>query len=311
MVDYRTWSVEQAVGALPARRNQKLPTELREQVLSAIERQPPENAFSGAFVREAMRWGPDVDDEPGRAKRWEETIVALSKAGRQYSVGDVDFRAAMKLFQTPWLLAACQAGAVAGNAPVVVAAALAQDGSEASYDALLAELERAKASEDDWALKYKLKRLAKYAKQNEAWAAFLAAVKAELDARDQSMVATSVAKALGLNVALLQFSYDLPGFVRPEGPVTWYLSISDRRDEPVHSQVVPLRELKGPKKVLELPKWLQTVTEARRITWRWGEARVRSNLRGQYLDAFTAWLRGERASPTPDAKPRKPRARRA
>jgi hypothetical protein len=185
--------------------HRKLPAELIAQLL---ERLQGVEGFGSAFVREAMRQAP-----PGQLEaHWTRTSEALSKAGRQYSLGDAAFRETLALLQNPWLLAACQAGAVAGSSPIVVAAALARDGSEASHDALMAEFERARReASSEWELRYKLKRIARYATRNVQWKALEAAVHGELDAREAAAAADerTAARILGLEVKLLAFSASL------------------------------------------------------------------------------------------------------
>lgn len=79
--------------------------------------------------------------------------------------------ATLLFLQQPWLLDALQAGVVQETAPLTALAALAKDGSEASHDALLAEFDRARQDKSDWPLRYKLKRLGRYAKPTPHWKA--------------------------------------------------------------------------------------------------------------------------------------------
>ncbi len=288
-------TLAEVLTALQAPGNKSLPLELIEEALVALE---SKNTFASAFVREAMRAAPR--DEEGRRAHWRQTIVALSKAGRQYSVGDEAFRATLTMFvSSPWLLAACQAGTVAASMPVVVAAALAKDGSEASRDALMLEFHRAVNAEDRWGLQYKLKRLGRYATKNAAWCSFENAVAGALNARDEVLVQNSFAKELGLRVKLLTLSMQVDGFETGQGPAWLWLRIDDKQ-QTIDLQSTPNRSFASPKSALEIPGLIAEVTRRHSLLFRWSEARTRSSLRGKNLEALVAWVRGLRESPLPD-----------
>ncbi|MFZ5441420.1 MAG: hypothetical protein ACOZQL_15535 [Myxococcota bacterium] len=285
-----------AVHALYVQRNRKLSREEIDDILTSLT---PSATFPAVFVREAMRAAKPGLFEP----HWAETLRALSRTTRQHSVGSRDFLATLALLQAPWLLAAVQAATVAAEAPLTALAALAKDGSDASYDALLAELARARASETDWPLRYKLKRLGRYAKQNEHWRALEALVKQELARRDGSKVEGSLAQRLGLHVPLLKFYLQVDGVkTKPRASSkrsSVFLIVSGNDfTQSLPSQVLGL-DSKPPKDFTETPAWLAKVTKAERITWDWERAIVRSNLRGRHRDAMLDWLRGRRPSPAP------------
>lgn len=168
---------EQAVHALYVQRNRKLGEEELREVLAALEGSP---TFPSAFVREGMRHAPEGELQG----YWVETLKALSRVTRQYSLGDKSFIATLTFLQEPWLLEALRAGVVQEAAPLTALAALAKDGSEASHDALLAEFERARREKSDWALRYKLERLGRYAKQTPHWEALERSVLDELARRE-------------------------------------------------------------------------------------------------------------------------------
>lgn len=270
----------------------KLSPELVRQVLARLEGVA---GFQSAFAREAMRQAPEAPIE----QQWARTSEALSKAGRQYSLGDAAFRETLELMQAPWLLAACQAGTIASGPPLVVAAALAKDGSDASHDALMADFERARAGEDDWPLRYKLKRLSKYAKPNAAWKALEAAVKRELERRDGLLAndTQNVARQLGLDLPLLKWSL----YLRGSGGTMIWVSINDqhssaglqylRRDG---SREPDLQDIRS------LPARLKEIAERDKLTWNWGEAQISTNLRGAKRAAMLEWAQGKRPSPALD-----------
>lgn len=263
-----------------------------ELISSVLQRLEQLDGFSSAFAREAMRQAPPED----LADRWRRTSEALSKAGRQYSLGDEAFRQTLALFQEPWLLAACQAGAVAGRAPLVVDAALAKDGSEASYDALMAELARALADTDDWQLRHKLKRLKRYARPTPRWQALDAMVDGELRRRTDAMAARpTFAKALGLELPLLGWSIELRG---SGGRHVWLLIEDDGANLQLEYRRADGSREPQPTDVRALPQVLAQLAERDGFRWNWSEPLVRTNLRGKKREQFLAWLRGERPSPS-------------
>jgi hypothetical protein len=266
----------------------KLPAEL---IRAVLERLETVQSFESAFVREAMRHAPEGELEA----HWQRTSQALSKAGRQYSLGDAAFRATLELMQTPWLLAACQAGAIAGPSPRVIAAALAKDGSEASHDALLAEFERARRDSHEWDLRHKLKKIARYARKNAAWASLEAAVHGELASRDEATAADEgiAARKLGLELPLLRWSLHL----RSNGGQSVWVIIDDRRRS-MSFQYLGRDGARSPRPdVLALPKVLAELAVRDQLTWAWSNARVTTNLRGRKRDAMFEWVQGKRASP--------------
>lgn len=282
---------EQAVHALYVQRNRKLgDAEIRE-LLSALEGSP---TFPSAFVREAMRHAP----ESALQSHWVETLKALSRTTRQYSLGDKSFLATLSFLQERWLLEALQAGVVQEAAPLTALAALAKEGSDASHDALLAEFERARNDKSDWPLRYKLKRLGRYAKKSPHWEALEQSVLEELARRDGAKESGSIAQRLGLNVALLSFSLQLTGRARGRNkPITLWLQGDDRHPN-FKSQAMEVTP-KPPQDFTQIAAWLAKITKADRITWNWAEARLTTNLRGKHRDAMIAWLKGDAKSPAP------------
>ena len=280
---------EQAVHALYVQRNRKLRDEEIKEVLAALERSP---TFPSAFVREAMLHAK----EGALQAHWGETLKALSRTTRQYSVGDKNFVATLLALQEPWLLDAVQAGVVQQSAPLTALAALAKDGSDASHDALLAEFERARQDKSDWALRSKLKRLGRYAKQTPHWEALERSVADELARRDGKKQSGSLAQRLGLNVPLLRFSLTLTGRARGQKQlITLWLQGDDRHSN-FRSQSL---HLKVPEDFTQLGAWLPRVTKAERITWNWDDAQLVTNLRGKHREAMLAWLKGELPLPAP------------
>lgn len=279
-------TVEQIADQPQLRQHRKLTLAQVREVFAALERRAD---FSSAFAREALRQVPEAE----WVSAWSRTSEALSKAGRQYSIGDAAFRDTMERFQEPTLLAACQAGTVAGSPSTVVAAALVKDGSAASYDALMADFERARANtKDDWALRYKFSRLARYAKPTAEWKALHAAVRQELARRDEARATneTSVARALGLGVPLLSFSLWLQG----RGPTVW-LTVDDRRGQWSLQVVGQAHAGQREFEPIELPRAIAEAGSG----WRWEEARVTTNLRGVKRTVFLEWLQRRRAHPIP------------
>ena len=292
---------EQAVHALYVQRNRKLGDDEIHELLSALEHSP---TFPSTFVREAMRHA-----KPGALQaQWVETLKALSRTTRQYSVGDKSFVATLVSLQEPWLLNAVQAGVVQEAAPLTALAALAKDGSDASHDALLAEFERARRDKSDWALRYKLKRLGRYAKQTPHWEALERSVVDELARRDGKKQSGSLAQRLGLNVPLLRFSLTLTGRREGRGDsdagrargqkqlITLWLQGDDRHPN-FKSQSL---ELKVPEDFTQLGAWLPRVTKSERITWNWEDAQLVTNLRGRHREAMLAWLSGKASAAAPD-----------
>lgn len=283
---------DQAVHALYIQATRKAAKAAIDAHLNALEQSP---AFPAVFVREAMK------SKPITTEAWAEVLKALSRTTRQYSIGDKAFMATLTDLQEPWLLGAIQAATVSDDAPLVVLAALAHDGSETSHDALLAEFERARTAKDDWALRYKLKRIWRYAKQNAHMAALDATVKAELAARDGKKAEASLAKKLGLNVELLKFFLEVDG-ARPKQsrPVHLIISADDRHSN-LPTQALGLDERdKPPRDFLKVRDWLSAVTKREKIVWNWDLVRVTTNLRGKHRDAMVEWLRGLRETPTAD-----------
>ncbi|MFT3712717.1 MAG: hypothetical protein QM817_34130 [Archangium sp.] len=278
---------DQAVHSLYIQATRKAAKGAIEDHLRALEESP---TFPAVFVREAMK------ARPLSTETWTDVLKALSRTTRQYSVGDKAFMSALNDLQEPWLLAAIQAATVSDDAPLVVLAALAHDGSETSHDALLAEFERARTARDDWALRYKLKRIWRYAKQNTYMQALDATVKAELASRDGVKAESSIAKKLGLNVELLKFYLEVDGD-KPKGAREVHLIISaDDRHSGLPTQALGVEE-KPPRDFFKVREWLSNVTKKERITWNWDTMRVRTNLRGKHRDAMVEWLRSLRASP--------------
>jgi hypothetical protein len=278
---------DQAVHSLYIQSTRKAEKRAIEEHLRALEESP---SFPAVFVREAMK-ARAVSTDP-----WTEVLKALSRTTRQYSIGDKAFMATLNDLQAPWLLGAIQAATVSDDAPLVVLAALAHDGSETSHDALLAEFERARTSKDDWALRYKLKRIWRYAKQNAHMQALDATVKAELASRDGVKAESSIAKKLGLNVELLKFFLEIDGS-KPKGAREVHLIISaDDRHSGLPTQALGVED-KPPRDFLKVRDWFSSVTKRERITWHWDTVRIRTNLRGKHRDAMVEWLRGDRPSP--------------
>jgi hypothetical protein len=280
---------EQAVHALYVQRNRKLGEDEIREVLTALEGSP---TFPSAFVREAMRHAPEGSVQA----HWVETLKALSRTTRQYSLGDKSFIAALSALQEPWLLEAVQAGVVQEAAPLTALAVLAKDGSDASHDALLAEFERARKDKSDWPLRYKLKRLSRYAKKTSHWEALEKSVLEELARRDGDKEPGSLAKRLGLNVPLLSFSLQLTGRAKGKKELITLWLQGDDRSPNFKSQTLELTP-KPPQDFTQTAAWLTKVTKAERITWHWDDARLTTNLRGKNRDAMLDWLKGLSPSP--------------
>ncbi|MFO0595400.1 MAG: hypothetical protein U0228_08850 [Myxococcaceae bacterium] len=280
---------DQALHALYVQSTRKAsPADIKDH-LRALEES---RTFPAVFVREAMAGKAVTTDA------WAEVLKALSRTTRQYSIGDKAFMATLKELQQPWLLQAIQAATVSDDAPLVVLAALAHDGTETSHDALLAEFGRARAAKSDWALRYKLKRITRYAKPNAHLAALEATVKAELEARDGVKAEHSLAKKLGLNVDLLKFYLEVHG-TRPRQTREVFLIISaDDRGTGLPTQALGVDD-KPPRDFLKVRDWLATVTRKEKVAWNWDAVRLRTNLRGKHRDAMVAWLRGQRETPLP------------
>ena len=280
---------DEAVHALYVQRNRKLTLEEIRALLAALEKS---NTFPSIFVREAMRTAPAGHFE----ERWIEALKALSRTTRQYSIGDKAFMATLAYLQEPWLISAVQAATVGDEAPLTALAALAKEGSDESADALVAEFERARTNPSEWALKYKLKRLGRYAKPTAHWKALEESVKQELNRRDGKKAEGSLAQRLGLHVPLLDFHLQVTGR-KPKQDKRVLLIIAGND----HNGHLPTQALglisKPPADFLKVRAWLARVTKAEQVTWDWDEVEVKSNLRGKYRDAMVAWLRGERKSP--------------
>lgn len=281
---------DQAVHALYIQATRKAAKPGIEKHLEALTKS---TSFPAVFVREAMK------TKGVSTESWSEVLKALSRTTRQYSIGDKAFMATLNDLQEPWLLAAIQAATVSDDAPLVVLAALANDGSETSHDALLAEFERARTAKDDWALRYKLKRIWRYAKQNTHMSALDATVKAELASREGKKAETSLAKKLGLNVDLLKFFLEVDG-TRPKQqsrPVHLIISANDLHSG-LPTQALGLDERdKPPRDFLKVREWLASVTRKEKIEWNWDLVRVTTNLRGKHREAMVEWLRSQRESP--------------
>lgn len=280
---------EQAVHALYVQRNRKLAEAELDELIGALEKSP---TFPSAFVREAMRHAK----EGARQAHWVETLKALSRVTRQYSLGDKSFIATLTFLQEPWLLEALRAGVVQEEAPLTALAALAKDGSDESHDALLAEFERARRDQSDWPLRYKLKRLGRYAKQTPHWEALEASVQQELARRDGAKESGSYAQRLRLNVPLLRFSLQLRGRVQGKKDLFVWLQADDRHPN-YKSQALELSP-KPPEDFTRVAAWLAAVTKAQRISWDWEGARLTTNVRGKQREAMLAWLKGERVTVT-------------
>lgn len=279
---------EEAVHALYVQRTRKLSLAEIDSQLATLENS---SSFSAVFVREAMRAARKGEVQ----QHWVETLKALSRVGRQYALGDQAFMATLDFLQQDWLLAAIQAATSVADAPLVAVAALARDGSEASYDALVTEFERARAAKSDWALRYKLRRVSRYARKSHHWKELEENVKSELARRDGKMVHGSWAQRLRLNVPLLQFGLTLFGKGKSKArPFIVYVSVQDRS---ASCQVQSLELADAPQDLVPLPMWLAQQAKKHAITWDWEGARVRSNLRGRQRETMLAWLRGDRVTP--------------
>jgi hypothetical protein len=269
-------------------KREKLEPLVIRRTLSALEKKR-KRSFDEVFIRSVVN---GVDDA-ALSEAWAAGVRALRKAGRQYSTGDKAFRETLAMFQEPRLLGALQAATVADDAPLVVLAALAKDGSAESYDALMAEYERARAGKSDWGLRYKLNRLERYATHNEHWEAFSAAVSEQLQRREEKSAAHGCARRLGLRVPALE----LRVFLSTHGRGYVWITISDKRGR-FEVQCEPATP-RPPDDVRELAAWLTAFTRKHRLSFDWEAADPTCSLRGREREALLSWLRGERETPTP------------
>ncbi len=283
---------DEAVHALYVQATRKAERPAITRHLSALE---PSTTFPAVFVRQAMQSATVTEFE----ERWVDALKSLSRTTRQYSVGDKAFVATAEALQTTaWLLDAVRAATVSDDAPLVALVALGKDASDESYDALMAEFERARTASDDWALRYKLKRLARYATSSPHLEALDTAVKQELERRDGVKMEGSLAQRLGLNVDLLSFFLEVQGRKpKQTRDVSLIISGNDRHSG-LPTQALGL-DSPPPKDFLLVRDWLAKTTRREKIEWAWAEARVKTNLRGKYREAMVEWVRGLRDKPIP------------
>lgn len=283
---------DEAVHALYVQATRKADRGGITRLLSTLEQS---TAFPAVFVRQSMKSASVTEFE----ERWVEALKSLSRTTRQYSVGDKAFVATAEVLQTtPWLLDAVRAATVSDDAPLVALVALGKDGTDESYDALMAEFERARTATDDWALRYKLKRLARYAKASKHLEALDTAVKQELERRDGKKMEGSLAQRLGLNVDLLSFYLEVRGRKPKQTRGVWMIISGNDRFSGLPTQALGLDD-PPPKDFLLVRDWLAKTTKREKVEWLWGEARVKTNLRGKHREAMVQWLRGLRDAPKP------------
>jgi hypothetical protein len=99
-----------------------------------------------------------------------------------------------------------------------------------------------------------------------------------------------------VGVPLCEYSLSMPG---TRGNSVW-VTISDRAQQVSLSistgAPVGERDL-GSTDVLAFPAALAAYASRAKVSWKWGEARVRTSLRGKKRELMLAWLKGERTPP--------------
>jgi hypothetical protein len=229
----------------------------------------------------------------------------LSKTGRQYSIGDKNFRETMGLLKEPWVLQACQAGAVgAKHASLVVLATLAQDDSDESRDALLAVLKQATDEKDEWNLRHQLAKVLRYSSKSAFMISFDASVKAALSKKQSIRNKSGWGQKLELHVESLKFSLHLNGKTKEKSVFVW-LSIDDSHSS-AYAQTLIENGINSDD-VSQWPQWIANLVKRHDIVFDWKKAQITSNLLGKYRTQFVNWMQGAEKFPYVETAPKKSR----
>jgi hypothetical protein len=284
---------------------QRLPTTVIREVLARLENEKKPEAVR-IFLREVMRLSE------GRALEdaWTAALLAVLDLDTEYGWGSKQKKAKFRgLAQNPVTLAAIQAAVVgAANPPLDMLAVLANDGGEASADALLAVF--ALGRHDPW-----LEYLKTHAAKSAAIEALLSGVSARLEKKEAASPALVFARdVLGLEVAKLSVRATLNSVETNSNRVPLYqgsLAIDSSSEAwwSVHLSRVDAASLDfvstgfgmgagamrddlklGRCAVEELPRWVAAT--AKKLNVRWHVSTPYGSLRGKKREAFTAWLFG-------------------
>ncbi|MCB9678950.1 MAG: hypothetical protein H6737_27865 [Alphaproteobacteria bacterium] len=282
------------------------PDAIRALLATGVERENPRSVFAHALV------SPDLDDD-ALVEAWRVAVQALRDLGTTYNWGSKQRKAKLRgVAEAPVLLAATQAACAAcEHVPHDMLAVLAIDGSEASEDAFLPHLERARQRGDellDW-----LARLRTHATPGTGITRLLDQVDARLEAREAASPALDFAARIGFEglssfwVGVTFGSRELSGGVpRFQG----HIRVDSRNADwfAVHLSEVPddrllRRSSFSATKVFadehglgvctpdELPAWLARAAEALGVEWSDG-VHIASSLRGKARDRIRVWLFG-------------------
>ena len=258
-----------------------------ERALSSLSRG---RSFDSVFLREAMR---DASGDQ-LVERWLRIRAAWLRLRSKEYWGEERLIAPHRLdaLRMPAVLRACQAATVAAVPCQAVIALLVRDGSDESFDALVAEFSRAEAAQNVPALKM-LARQGRYARDSRHWTDFSELLKGALAEVTQKRGRTSYAHRLGLRAPLLNLSFHVSALAPSRLFAIVVVSDENRKLFANYGQGgVSVDEADNKvKDVRQLATWLQGLVRSRRAKWNWAATRIRTNLRGRERAAVLAWLK--------------------
>jgi len=267
-----------------------------------------------------LRGAVDVtaSDETMR-QEWSAALGALLDMQTTYAWGSKQRKAKIAaLANNPRFLSAIQTAAVGSRAVGLDAlAVLAHDGSDASMDALVLQVERATQSPSSW-LEI-LERLKTHASDTPAMKAMFEQIERRVDAQRAESPAIVLAQAIGLGplkelwfdvwVGSQQLNvhrvprYQLSCSVRSTAERWFHLSVSElpddyregtlRRTSSFSSEKTIRDDLElGVPVPAQLPQWLADTAKKLKLEWNWSERGPRTVLRGKKRERLSEWLRG-------------------
>jgi hypothetical protein len=220
-------SAVEVVARLHDRHFKALEASTIEEVLALLQ---DKHSFESAFLREAMR----TSSSANLSATWKVALGAWQQLRRPAWTTDLAIsgyvvrEALLEVLMQPDLLSACQAATISCSPPLGALAALVRDGSDESFDALIAEFQRVSEAHDLRGLKM-FGRLRRYAANKSRWDEFAEAVDETVRLTTSERENTSFASRLGMRVPAVKFSF----FVSSKGArsVSALVLVSDDRNE--------------------------------------------------------------------------------
>ncbi len=254
---------------------------------------------------------PQLDDAALEA-RWTRAVRALADLDTSYGWGSKKRAAKLTgVAEDPDVLAAVQAAcARASAASIDFLGVLAIDASEASVDALLPHVDRARVQGD--ALLDRLARLGKVVRRGSPVSALLDRVNAQLDARQAASPALAFAERIGFGTCKTFWFQIAFGSVQLRGTVprfqghvhvdsrkalwlsVWLTRLGDGVEPMVHARFDSDGALQDPFglgrcAVDALPRWVSDASRVLGVEWR-REVSIRSSLRGRKREQLRVWF---------------------